>query len=901
MNIVESMAIPTMTIVNSRSMTSTEKAVLNFAFCYQLGQVVLVSIYRLLTLVFYMTAVSFRGVYPVCFPYILLIFLTHEIDWNPQQDLQAQDRCHRLGQKKPVSVFRLVSENTVEEKIVERAQQKLKLDAMVVQSGRLKEKDKVSKEEIMAAVRFGADTVFRSEESTITDEDIDTILERGIKKTQELNEKIKEREKGDLLDFRLDGGISAQTFEGVDYSDKDLRDQLRLLAADNMGKRDRRPPPTTYVPTVQEVKATSANAANIKLPKALRIPKMEDHQFFRRDRLKELDALEFDEYINRREIGDLPPREVMEQERTLLPPELAEEKRRLLSEGFSDWTRTMYFNFVKACAKCGRDDIKSIANDLDMPEDVIKPYSIAFWKYGESDLGEEWEKVYGIIERGEKKLEKQKKLTSLLSTFVGTFDNPREEMVFANKGTTHFALEQDRALLCAVDKLGYGNWDSIRENICMDSRLKFQHSVQGMTTAAITKRCDYRMRQMERELEAREKSMKNQRPAAVIAAQNILDCAKEMDKWEMQTREAILSGEEPPSQSRLSTGALKDSEERQQEKDAAINRLLGIEAQMKICLDVAEETRQAIYRGDQYVNYSNITLKAGGPASTKDEQVLQRIQDSIEVEKIINPMVLKIPSCGQCENCERYPRKLCTKRLEARKRFYEAEMKKISEQPRQKQIKKLKPEGAVIKQKPGPKPGSTPKKKRKLMMKKADGQLKIRVTSQGNKRMSIPDELFPDLCRRVSANGTSERARIITQFVEENPTISNRQVTIRMGEITTRDKPDCIAEAPAKKSGRSFVFYLRPMFYKFLPEDERPADWEKYAAEDEKLYEEEQRLEAEKTKSETDLSTPSKKSEVGSVATSTDIVMDDVDGDETEEEEEIISEPPLKKVKIAAS
>ena len=115
-------------------------------------------------------------------------------------------------------MYRLVSENTVEEKIVERAQQKLKLDAMVVQQGRLKEKDKkVSKEEIMAAVRFGADTVFRSEENTITDEDIDVILERGKAKTKELADKMKEAEKGDMLDFRLDGGISAQTFEGVDY------------------------------------------------------------------------------------------------------------------------------------------------------------------------------------------------------------------------------------------------------------------------------------------------------------------------------------------------------------------------------------------------------------------------------------------------------------------------------------------------------------------------------------------------------------------------------------------------------------------------------------------------------------------------------------------------------------
>jgi SWI/SNF-related matrix-associated actin-dependent regulator of chromatin subfamily A member 5 len=143
--------------------------------------------------------------------------ILYDSDWNPQADLQAQDRCHRLGQKKPVSVYRLVSENTVEEKIVERAQQKLKLDAMVVQQGRLKEKDKVSKEDIMAAITFGADTVFRSEESTITDEDIDAILARGEAKTKELAEKLQKADKGDLLDFRLDGGVSAQTFEGIDY------------------------------------------------------------------------------------------------------------------------------------------------------------------------------------------------------------------------------------------------------------------------------------------------------------------------------------------------------------------------------------------------------------------------------------------------------------------------------------------------------------------------------------------------------------------------------------------------------------------------------------------------------------------------------------------------------------
>jgi SWI/SNF-related matrix-associated actin-dependent regulator of chromatin subfamily A member 5 len=91
----------------------------------------------------------------------------------------------------------LVTEHTIEEKIVERAQQKLKLDAMVVQSGRLRDKDsKLSRDELLAAVRFGADKIFKSKDSSITDDDIDLILDAGRKKTQELNEKLMAAEKG---------------------------------------------------------------------------------------------------------------------------------------------------------------------------------------------------------------------------------------------------------------------------------------------------------------------------------------------------------------------------------------------------------------------------------------------------------------------------------------------------------------------------------------------------------------------------------------------------------------------------------------------------------------------------------------------------------------------------------
>jgi ATP-dependent DNA helicase len=51
-------------------------------------------------------------------------------------DLQAQDRAHRIGQTKPVLVFRLVSEHTVETKILQKASNKRKLEALVIQQGK---------------------------------------------------------------------------------------------------------------------------------------------------------------------------------------------------------------------------------------------------------------------------------------------------------------------------------------------------------------------------------------------------------------------------------------------------------------------------------------------------------------------------------------------------------------------------------------------------------------------------------------------------------------------------------------------------------------------------------------------------------------------------------------------
>jgi SWI/SNF-related matrix-associated actin-dependent regulator of chromatin subfamily A member 5 len=306
---------------------------------------------------------------------------------NPQADLQAQDRAHRIGQKKPVQVYRLVTDETVEVKVVERAQQKLKLDAMVVQQGRLQDKDKkMSKNDLLETLRFGADKIFRNKDSTISDADIDMILEEGRKRTAEMNEKLQVADKGDMFDFRLDGGMEVQVFEGTDYS---RGAQKNNSSANNdfffidIGRRDRKTV-QSYAETQARQPAPEEGDKKFRLPKHLKLMKMDDWQFFDRKRLQELQALEIKMYEEMVEKGEIQPGTVSKL--VVLPTELHEEKQRLLAEGFGEWSRNDFLNFHRACGKYGRNEFEKIAKDVNKSAAEVRRYSEAFWRRGKDEI-----------------------------------------------------------------------------------------------------------------------------------------------------------------------------------------------------------------------------------------------------------------------------------------------------------------------------------------------------------------------------------------------------------------------------------------------------------------------------------------------------------------------------------
>ncbi|KTW27006.1 hypothetical protein T552_02498 [Pneumocystis carinii B80] len=107
-------------------------------------------------------------------------------DWNPQADLQAMARAHRIGQKSHVMVYRFVSKDTVEEDILERARRKMILEYAIISLGVTDKSnsgkaDKFTAQELSAILKFGALNMFKDNDNQkrLEDMNLDDVLEHA--------------------------------------------------------------------------------------------------------------------------------------------------------------------------------------------------------------------------------------------------------------------------------------------------------------------------------------------------------------------------------------------------------------------------------------------------------------------------------------------------------------------------------------------------------------------------------------------------------------------------------------------------------------------------------------------------------------------------------------------------
>ncbi|CAM0875081.1 unnamed protein product [Alopecurus aequalis] len=109
--------------------------------------------------------------------------ILYDSDWNPQMDLQAMDRCHRIGQTQPVHVYRLATSNSVEGRIIKRAFGKLKLEHVVIGKGQFQQDaakpNALDEAELLALLRDEQADEDRMIQTDISDKDLLKLMERS--------------------------------------------------------------------------------------------------------------------------------------------------------------------------------------------------------------------------------------------------------------------------------------------------------------------------------------------------------------------------------------------------------------------------------------------------------------------------------------------------------------------------------------------------------------------------------------------------------------------------------------------------------------------------------------------------------------------------------------------------
>ncbi|KAJ3110765.1 hypothetical protein HDU96_006286 [Phlyctochytrium bullatum] len=397
------------------------------------------------------------------------IVIMYDSDWNPQVDLQAEDRAHRIGQTKQVIVFRFITENAIEEKVIDRATQKLRLDQLVIQQGRASGSTKASaansKEELLSMIQHGAETIFQSNDSTISADDIEEVLRRGEEKTMELDKKYNSMGLDDVKNFMSDGSV--YQWEGADF--RSQRKEGKEFRWIQPAKREKRVGSYAVDDYFREALRVGHKASGPKVPK---IPKsvivLNEFQFFPpelSDLLeKELNAQKKAQGVKVQKRAPQAPDEddeFLERERLEEQAKIDNGKTNLTSTVFrkfnhfnipaEQWTdadqaeKEALLQQLRSHVDQARDNIVEIAKEIEgKTQDEVRRYSEVFWKrYKEIP---DWEKHIGNIEKGERLLQKQFEIQEALSRKISSSRLPLQQLRF-NYGQSrgkNFTEEEDR-------------------------------------------------------------------------------------------------------------------------------------------------------------------------------------------------------------------------------------------------------------------------------------------------------------------------------------------------------------------------------------------------------------------------------------------------------------------------
>lgn len=438
----------------------------------------------------------------------------YDSDWNAQCDLQAMDRAHRIGQRKRVNVYRLITEKSVEERILWTAMSKLRLDTLVIQQGRLtQQKKNLGKTDLLDMIRFGADQFFKSNASDYKEEDIDVILSRGEEETKKMNDELEKKigsSNLDLMDFKLSGEDSKKPksifhFDGVDYKDQKADGSDFVL---DVGKRVRSKNYDESAYFRDALRQGSSAPAEKKRPRLRyrKEPPTPDHMLYDRKTLKELFAFEketVDKFNAQLEEDQKNGKEVeIPKVETLFGEEHEKKREELLSEGWADWTRREYQSFLRGIERHGRNNLDKVAFEVGEGKsiDEVERYAAAFWELGPKRI-ESWARIEKAIQDGEQRIARREEMERAIQAKVDRYRDPWKdlEMVYGNNRSKTFIDEEDRWLICMTNKIGYGRWEDIKLEVRKAWQFRFNWWFKSRTPTELKRRADVLIRLIEKE------------------------------------------------------------------------------------------------------------------------------------------------------------------------------------------------------------------------------------------------------------------------------------------------------------------------------------------------------------------------------------------------------------------
>jgi SWI/SNF-related matrix-associated actin-dependent regulator of chromatin subfamily A member 5 len=178
-----------------------------------------------------------------------------------------------------------------------------------------------------------------------------------------------------------------------------------------------------------------------------------------------------------------------------LTEEEQELKERYAKQGFGDWNRRDFQQFINGSGKYGRTNYERIADEVDSKTPAqCKEYSKAFWKNHKQIAN--YEKYITIIDEGEERIKKivtqQKQLRKKLSMYRVPMQQMKLNYTVSTTNKKVYTEEEDRFILVMLDKYGIdteGVHDHIRDEIRESALFRFDWFFLSRTPIELARRC----------------------------------------------------------------------------------------------------------------------------------------------------------------------------------------------------------------------------------------------------------------------------------------------------------------------------------------------------------------------------------------------------------------------------